>query len=312
MPHSKKMLSLVKPLSLAGLLMAAAQSHAVTICSGPCPIDPPASFETLQYTYSGYLTDLRVMAEQALPISLAGLYQSFGVAPGAVVPVSASISVLHSYTAAGTKSVSYNYQVSFGNVSIAGPMSIPRQSYSPFTNDYDNSYDDYGPTDSVNVNSLSYRFTSSDDAVAFQSSGIDYANMMQLSMGDRFQLLMNDTSGQALNSNLPPNNTALDTLFANASFLLQGALQVRDANGVLLPFDAVKNNVRVIGTLSSSDAAFAPTRQDVFINPCGALDLVCGGPIILAPTVPVPGAGLLFMSALAAAGGVARRHRRSR
>lgn len=286
-------LPLLKTLSLAGLLAVATQTHAGTICVGSCTPDPINMTETLHYTYAGYLTDLTVMAEQVLPITLSGFYQSLGIASGAPVAFSAAIDVQHTFNSTGTQSLAYRYSVSFGGISIFGPTSVAYKFGSPFQNDYDSEYDDYGPLDSVGLNTSSFRVDSTDNKVGLRSTS---AEDMFSFYGDRFTLSMIDLSAQAFADALPPNNSTLDTLFADGRFTLKGGIQISDESGILLPFGAAKSDVWLNGVFSSGIAPLAPSRNEIQVTPCGDIDLICITPSV--PQVPVPGAGILFLSGL--------------
>lgn len=295
-----------KTLSLASLLLAATQAHAGTICSGYCPPDPIDTTETLHYTYGGYLTDLTLMAEQALPIGLSDFYRSLGIAAGQPVAFATSIDVRHTFNSTGTQSVSYSYVVSFGGVSIFGPTTTAYKSGSPFANDYDSAYDDNGVVDTVLLRTASYRFESGDAAVALRSTASDQPNTLSDPFGDRFLLSMTDATAQAFAGALPPDGSALDTLFAGGYFLLKGGLQISDASGILLPFGAPKSDMILKGTFGAAAQPFVPSLGAIPVTPCDDVDAICVS-LPVTPQVPVPAAGLLFASGLLGIGLTTRR-----
>lgn len=292
-------------LILCGLLAASMHSHAQDSCGWQMPCYTLSEIGRQSYRYDGYLVDLDVSASKSLPVSLARVYELLGIEVGTSVPVSATVTAVQLGDSVGRVLSSYDYSVSFGGVVVSGGRRSALGgivAYPFFDVPPDNTL---GFGDSLGLWSRSYQVAFGNPALAMVSAGVDIPSTIDIGGRDGFQWIQRDPTGTAIDTSLPASSEAWQGWFPDGEFFMVGGVGIEDGDAVLSLEGGVALGLR--GIFSATPLAFAPVQSSIEIDEC-----VSYGFCVPLSQVPVPGAGMLFISGLLALGTALRAGARGR
>jgi len=289
------------------LLVAAGHAGAFTICSVPCGVHT----EIRNYSYNGYLSDLRVATSQTLPFNLEQFYDALSLTSGSSVPVSLSLTVRRSeeFLGSSTLATGYDYWFSMdlGNLSISGSTlgdntyGISSYAVSPFKNDLDVGS---STVDELSIFDTDYNATITNSNMELVSR--EDANIPgTLSIyQDWFRFGLVDNIATGLDESFPEDGSLLETMFDSGNFTLFGNIQVTDDTAMIITPFSDRETFRLNGTIDASLVSFQPTTEQI-ATVCA--NLICDDTLSVVPSVPVPGAVWLFASGLLGLAGITRK-----